>query len=110
MFDETGLKRINTLSQRPLVLVFTDSASNSSASSLSANNLNSKMRQVTVGDLNYAAYLCSALVKDGYTATQTCQSQPVHRIQIQYNSDFEPVLIEQWLPYLQQHLQLNRLN
>ena len=68
------------------------------------------MRQVTIGDLNYAAYLCSALVKDGYTATQTCQSQPVHRIQIQYNSDFEPVLIEQWLPYLQQHLQLNRLN
>ena len=105
VFNETGLKRINTLAQRPLALVFTDSAS-----SLSSNNLNSKMRQVTVGDLNYAAYLCSALVKDGYTATQTCQSQPVHRIQIQYNSDFEPVLIEQWLPYLQQHLQLNRLN
>ena len=105
VFDETGLKRINTLAQRPLALVFTDSAS-----SLSSNNLNSKMRQVTIGDLNYAAYLCSALVKDGYTATQTCESQPVHRIQIQYNSDFEPVLIEQWLPYLQQHLQLNRLN
>ena len=105
VFNETGLKRINTLAQRPLALVFTDSAS-----SLSSNNLNSKMRQVTIGDLNYAAYLCSALVKDGYTATQTCQSQPVHRIQIQYNSDFEPVLIEQWLPYLQQHLQLNRLN
>ena len=110
VFNETGLKRINTLAQRPLALVFRDSASNSSASSLSSNNLNSKMRQVTIGDLNYAAYLCSALVKDGYTATQTCQSQPVHRIQIQYNSDFEPVLIEQWLPYLQQHLQLNRLN
>lgn len=110
VFDETGLKRISTLAKRPLALVFTDSASNSSASSLSSNNLNSKMRQVTIGDLNYAAYLCSALVKDGYTATQTCQSQPIHRIQIQYNSDFEPVLIEQWLPYLQQHLQLNRLN
>jgi hypothetical protein len=115
VFNETGLKRINTLAQRPLALVFTDSASSLSlsslsASNLSANNLNSKMRQVTVGDLNYAAYLCSALVKDGYTATQSCQSQPVHRIQIQYNSDFEPVLIEQWLPYLQQHLQLNRLN
>ena len=110
VFNETGLKRINTLAQRPLALVFRDSASNSSASSLSSKNLNSKMRQVTIGDLNYAAYLCSALVKDGYTATQTCQSQPVHRIEIQYNSDFEPVLIEQWLPYLQQHLQLNRLN
>jgi hypothetical protein len=115
VFDETGLKRINTLAQRPLALVFTDSASRLSSSSLSASNLsssslNSKMRKVTIGDLNYAAYLCSALVKDGYSATQMCQSQPVHRIQIQYNSDFEPVLIEQWLPYLQQHLQLNRLN
>jgi hypothetical protein len=55
-------------------------------------------------------YPCSELIVTGYSATQTCQSQPVHRIQIQYNSDFEPVLIEQWLPYLQQHLQLNRLN
>jgi hypothetical protein len=110
VFDQTGLKRINTLAQRPLALVFMDSASNSSTSSSSTSDENSTMRQVTVGDLNYAAYLCSALVKEGYTATQMCQSQPVHRVQIQYNSDFEPVLIEQWLPYLQQHLQLNRLN
>ena len=115
VFDQTGLKRINTLAQRPLALVFTNSASNSSASNSSPSSLstsyeNSTMRQVTVGDLNYAAYHCSTLVKEGYTATQMCQSQPVHRIQIQYNSDFEPVLIEQWLPYLQQHLQLNRLN
>jgi hypothetical protein len=110
VFDQTGLKRINTLAQRPLALVFMDSANNSSPTSLSTSDENSTMRQVTVGDLNYAAYLCSALVKEGYSATQMCQSQPVHRIQIQYNSDFEPVLIEQWLPYLQQHLQLNRLN
>ena len=110
VFDQTGLKRINTLAQRSLALVFTDSASSLSVSSPNASDENSTMRQVTVGDLNYAAYLCSALVKDGYTATQMCQSQPVHRIQIKYNSDFEPVLIEQWLPYLQQHLQLNRLN
>ena len=98
VFDKSGLKRIETLAQRLLALGFTDSIENNG------------MRQVTLGDLNYAVYPCSDLIVTGYSATQTCESQPVHRIQIQYNSDFEPVLIEQWLPYLQQHLQLNRLN
>jgi hypothetical protein len=98
MFDKSGLKRIETLTQRPLSLGFNDSIENNG------------MRQVTLGDLNYAVYPCSELIVTGYSATQSCESQPVHRIQIQYNSDFEPVLIEQWLPYLQQHLQLNRLN
>jgi hypothetical protein len=104
-FTRDGLAAIKTLAKRPLQLTFSDSTAADTAEK--TRNI---QRRIRIGDLNYAAYLCSALVKEGYTATQMCQSQPVHRIQIQYNSDFDPVLIEQWLPYLQQHLQLNRLN
>jgi len=95
IFDADGLVKITTLAKRPLALSF---------------NEVKDMRQVTLGDLNYAIYACSPLVKSGYSATQTCQSQPEHRIQIQYDNEFQPVGIAQWLPYLNQHLQLQRLN
>ena len=95
VFDASGLVKITTLAKRSLALAFNEVKG---------------MRQVTLGDLNYAVYACSPLIKAGYSATQTCQSQPEHRIQIQYNNEFQPVGIAQWLPYLNQHLQLQRLN
>lgn len=95
IFDADGLVKITTLAKRPLALSFNEVKG---------------LRQVTLGDLNYTVYACSPLNKAGYSATQTCQSQPEHRIQIQYDNEFQPVAINQWVPYLKQQFHLHKVN
>ena len=94
-FNESGLISIEQVGQKPLNMSFTDIG---------------LMRQVQIGELNYAAYGCSELKRDGFSASQRCNSQPAHRIDLQYDKDFTPVRIAQWLVYLNQHLELKRLN
>ncbi|WP_010179972.1 YjbH domain-containing protein [Glaciecola sp. HTCC2999] len=103
-FTQDGIMSIDRLAQRPLNMQFNDVSASESVDEASV------LRQVTVGQLNYAAYRCSALTRLSFTASQRCESQPSHRVELQYDKDFRPVRIAQWLVYMNQHLELKRLN
>ena len=103
-FTDDGIISIEQLAQRPLKMQFTDVANTGPLGGTGT------LRQVKLDTLNYAAYSCSELTRIGFTASQTCDSKPTHRIDMQYDKDFMPVRITQWLVYLNQHLELKRLN
>ena len=103
-FTQDGIMSIEQLAQRPLNMQFNDVFASQLPDEASV------LRQVKVGQLNYAAYRCSALTRSGFSASQRCESQPLHRVELQYDKDFTPVRIAQWLVYMNQYLELKRLN
>lgn len=115
IFSEDGVLHLSSISGRPLDYQMTilrnlqqdgaDSIDMASGSIVAAQYY----RQIKIGGANYATLTCSDWQYLPFSKTQTCKGKLKHTVKINTDTKGQPVRIEQWLPFLNQQLVLQKI-